>query len=149
MRLCVCLCHKIFSCRAELAAALGTGQGKFFFVSLQPLLLVFPIFSSLRLFKFECQLGPFKAVQVLCRCCAVALGPPGSLGQKGSFSLVWHLEPPWGWTSSKNIVILMFCFEILWWQRPLVIFQLFFKMIPGVDLIDFSIHNYIFPWFFT
>ena len=34
--------------------------------------------------------------------------------------------------NSGEIMSFMFCFEILWWKRPLVVFSLFFKMKPDV-----------------
>ena len=34
--------------------------------------------------------------------------------------------------NSGEIMSFMFCFEILWWKRPLVFFSLFFKMKPDV-----------------
>ena len=48
------------------------------------------------------------------------------------FRFFWYPYCPQTRDNSGAIVSLMFCFEILWWKRPLVFFLLFFKMKPDV-----------------
>ena len=48
------------------------------------------------------------------------------------FRFFWYPYCPPTRDNSGAIISFMFCFEILWWKRPLVFFLLFFKMKPDV-----------------
>ena len=48
------------------------------------------------------------------------------------FRFFWYPYCPQTRDNSGAIISFMFCFEILWWKRPLVFFLLFFKMKPDV-----------------
>ena len=48
------------------------------------------------------------------------------------FCFLWCPCCPQTRDNNGAIISFMFCFEILWWKRPLVFFLLFFKMKPDV-----------------